>query len=517
MAFSKVQQATAVGSSATGTSATTGGLPAAPTPGNLLLIAVTINQNGVTDLACAGFTKLVPDHQDTSGAYEALLAKIADGSEQAGRTITWTGSGHWVVNYYEYSGELADLGSITESVTNPWAEGATTTPAAAAPSPTTDSNELAVFIAGRVSRNTMQSGPTGGFVLDDDVVSSGGTATTGTGMSVAHKILTANETPSSSVTLGNSRRWGAAVFVFKAASVTTTQKSSSDSGTGADASSLAVRDSSSDSGGGSDSTTVHASISNTESGSGFDAQSQLASIFSSEFAHGTDNFSVAVGLIGMDVASGTDALAALMTAIASSDAAGGADAGGLAGAAQQFTDNDFGIGSDDQMIAVKLTVNDVALGTDGASLVVKIPVADSAEAVEAVLLVVAASDADVGSIADAGALRALLPSDDLGVGSDTTLALLAALTAAESATGSDLIGSLRAQVGSLDLGEGSDLGEAIFGIFIRSGATGMLLGASRRVPIVQVSSDKPVIGGSEAGEVPAAANDPGRLTSGGSA
>lgn len=218
MAWVKVQGATALGSGTASTTETSNALPSAPTAGNTLLAAIAINKNSLSGFTPPSGWTTLGAWQDTSGVYMAIVGKIADGSETSGITFSWSTSTVFcdICGPYEFSGGPSTIGALLE-----WADGNTfgnsATPGIAATDTASYGDELLIFLAGRVSRNALVSGPTDSFTLDDDSQSVGGNASSGVGLTFAHKILTATEAPTVGITLGNTREWNAAVLSLKTA------------------------------------------------------------------------------------------------------------------------------------------------------------------------------------------------------------------------------------------------------------------------------------------------------------
>lgn len=219
MAYAKVQGATEAGAASSGTSATSNALPSTPTSGNLLIAAIAINNGGVSGFTPPSGWTTIFFNQDASGVYHAIVAKISAGTETSGLAFSWTGSGFWAIaGPYEFSGGPSSLTGIVESAVTASATGNSSGPSVTGAAATSNGNELLIGLFSRVSKNALSAGPTDSFTLDDDVQSTGGTASTAAGTSFAHKILTANETPTVGITLSNTREWNASVIALVAGS-----------------------------------------------------------------------------------------------------------------------------------------------------------------------------------------------------------------------------------------------------------------------------------------------------------
>jgi hypothetical protein len=219
-------QAKAVGSSATGTTASaTFATPAAA--GDLLLAVVSVPQlSDPAFVTPSGWSKVGGTIVNTGsqGQSTALYYKIAAGGE-IGVSVSWTGSLSWALGISEWSsstGWLAQANVLDTAVTATATGTSATNPSVTAAATTSQTREL-LFSFVTSSGTPTLSAPTGGFTLRDTgangaVFSASGSTTTKADLDGSlDKFTTAAERPATGGVMSNARGWSMIIAGFKQA------------------------------------------------------------------------------------------------------------------------------------------------------------------------------------------------------------------------------------------------------------------------------------------------------------
>lgn len=185
-------------------------LPAAPIPGNLLVVSVMSAAPPASN-ALSGFTVGV-DVTNNAGANSAtMFYKTATGAEGTSLTVTATGGGTQMhAQYLEYTGSHSPVLVDTSSSAN----GLAATVGISTAITTTDPNDVVVALLGTNSTNGGLVGTWGtfsGFPLIE--VFPGSTNRLSVGQVVQTSILTA---ATSEVRWTTARAWSIAVMAFRA-------------------------------------------------------------------------------------------------------------------------------------------------------------------------------------------------------------------------------------------------------------------------------------------------------------
>jgi hypothetical protein len=265
-------------------------------------------------------------------------------------------------------------------------------------------------------------------------------------------------TPSSSTPVSSSDTGSGAEASTLAAAL-----SSADTGAGAEASSLAATASSADTGAGTEAASLVAQISDADTGTSTEAATLATALLSADTGAGTeqatdrnltaaetagaaDTATLAAGLTSSDTAAGTDA-SALTTSLTSADTASGAEASTLAA----------------QLLSAETgTAGDAGTVDDGSGSSQNVSSADTATAVEAATVTAVLTSADTGTAADAATLAAQLVSADTATSTDVA-SLTAALIAAETASIAEAA-VLNAALIAADTGSAQEAADADDGI-----------------------------------------------------
>jgi len=198
--------------------------------------------------------------------------------------------------------------------------------------------------------------------------------------------------------------------------------------------------------------------SSSDSGSGADAKASgnpLATLAGSDTGSGADakaSDNPQAGLTSSETGSGADALVSLLATLAKSDSGSGADARLSFLVALSKADSGSGV---DSLLNRFLTLYESGSGVDAAELLAVLLGSDSGSGVEAILeRLVAGSDLGSGADLLASLIVALVKSDS-GSGADSLAALLVVLAGLDSGTGVDT-SSLLAALAGADSGAGTD-------------------------------------------------------------
>lgn len=207
----------------------------------------------------------------------------------------------------------------------------------------------------------------------------------------------------------------------------TTPISSSDTGAGVDATSLAATTSSADTGAGTDATALSAATSAAETGSGADTTPSLSAATSSaETGSGADAGSVTASLSQADTGAGAD-VATLTAAQSNGDTAAGAENASLIVFAA-----DTGAGADATSLTAATSSGEIASSADVASLTVL--ASETASGTDATSLTVTQSNGDTAAGAENASLTVF--ASDTGAGAEAT-SLVVATSSGETASGVD--------------------------------------------------------------------------------
>ena len=219
--------------------------------------------------------------------------------------------------------------TLTQDVTAVSAAGTSSTPSTGATAATTTADTLTVGLFA-VSNGTASGTFTQGTGYTKDQEVSTGTTSTNRSLAMEHRVNSSTGTQTADGTYGTSMAWDALEVVLQASASLVT-KSSTETGTGTDATSAET-----------------ATATSTESGAGTDASSTLtAAATSTETGAGTDtSTALARSTTSTDTGAGADATSALAATTASTDSGAGADATSALGQATVVASTDSGAGVD---------------------------------------------------------------------------------------------------------------------------------------------------------------------------
>lgn len=219
------------------------------------------------------------------------------------------------------------------------------------------------------------------------------------------------------------------------------EKSDGDTGSGADNESVppaTLPDS--DTGTGAEDSTIAATEADPDTGSGVEASTITATPSTeADTGSGAEANSIAVSLPGVDTGAGAEA-ESLVVSLSDTDTGTGVDSNGsIEGMDQDIADTDAGSGTEDSSIVVTLSDDDTGLGVEDSTIVASFTDADTGSGLDdnnAIDQTV--SDGDTGSGVDDGSVTSVLVTDgDTGTGVDAGSAPSATLSAAETATAGD--------------------------------------------------------------------------------
>lgn len=242
------------------------------------------------------------------------------------------------------------------------------------------------------------------------------------------------------------------------------EKSSSDAGSGFEASSLGATLSRPDNGSGTEGTPTQAAVlAKSDSGSGFDAlTSLLAALAKSETGSGADAYvkvvTIEQELSSSDVGAGIDALAALNIALVQSDAGTGSEA--LLSRLLHHADS--GLGADACLtLLATLARAETGSGLDAfTGLITALAASETGLGVDK-LLGRGISLFDAGSGLDAATLCKAFYSTDSGVGLEALATLLALITTSEIGSGSEKFrAKIMTSAGAYDMKLPTKMGQA---------------------------------------------------------
>lgn len=214
-------------------------------------------------------------------------------------------------------------------------------------------------------------------------------------------------------------------------------KSSSDTGSGADAATLEASPTAADTGSGADAATLVGSPSSSDTGSGADAGTLVASPSASDTGSGADVGALVASITSPDSAVGADA-GSLVTSIGAADTGAGVDAGVVVAA---IAASETGAGAD-ALSVLAAALSDTQLGTG----------------VDAATLLASLLDSDTGTGVDEGTNAQSVSDSDSGSGVDAFASLVAAVSADETGSGADDLSTLEAELIDFDSGVGDDEG-----------------------------------------------------------
>jgi hypothetical protein len=233
-------------------------------------------------------------------------------------------------------------------------------------------------------------------------------------------------------------------------------KSSSDTGSGADSQSVTVVRTVTDTGSGADATGARtASRTVTETGSGADTTgARTATRTVTDTGAGADATGARTATRTVtETGAGSDGQTTA-AALSSSDTGSGAE---TQSAGVPNTDSDTGAGSDGSTVAAAVTTADTGAGAEAQTIAVAVSATDTGSGAETQSAGAPKSDADTGAGTDGSALTVAVPGSDTGSGTDAG-ALVVSITVTDTGAGADA-GSAAGEdqdVDQVDIGYGTE-------------------------------------------------------------
>ncbi len=209
---------------------------------------------------------------------------------------------------------------------------------------------------------------------------------------------------------------------------------SSDTGAGVEASTLATALTSADTAAGAEASTLAATAASADTGAGTDAGTLAAALASAETGAGTEASSLTTALTSADTGAAAEA-STLAATVSATDTASGTEAASLV---VQVSDTDTGTAIEATSLTTALLGTETGSGLDGTTDRT-LSAIETATAAEAATLAVVLTDSDTGSGVDTGTQTATLTSADTASGAETSV-LVTALTAADTAAGAEASG-----------------------------------------------------------------------------
>ncbi len=217
-------------------------------------------------------------------------------------------------------------------------------------------------------------------------------------------------TPSSTTPISDTDTGSGAEASTLAASLTTTE-----TGSGAEASTLTATAASAETGSAAEGATLTVQISDADTGSGLDQTTNRA-IAAAETAAADDVATLAAALTSAEVAAGVEA-STLAAQLLSAETAIGGDAGTAddgSGNHQDVSSSDTGSAAEASALVAALTSADTATATEAATVSAQLSATDTASSVDAASLTAALLAADTGLAAEGSTLTATLVATDSG-------------------------------------------------------------------------------------------------------
>lgn len=250
-------------------------------------------------------------------------------------------------------------------------------------------------------------------------------------------------------------------IIVKQAGGGSTPVSSSDTGSGAEGTpTLSTSRTATETGAGADSSSVSATTSSTDSGSGAEGTPKI-SVSSSDSGSGTEGTpAIAATVAGSDTGSGSEGTPAVAATTSSSDTGSGTE--GAATVSAALSSSDTGSGTEGQSLdtggsgTVDKSSSDTGTGTEGApSIAATLSSSDTGSGAEAITLSATVTGSDSGSGTE-GTPGVALGSADAGSGTEGATTS-ATTSSSDSGSGTDA-GSVSASLSSTDTGTGTDDG-----------------------------------------------------------
>jgi hypothetical protein len=245
-----------------------------------------------------------------------------------------------------------------------------------------------------------------------------------------------------------------------------TMKSGTDSGSGADSSSLTAVYPTTETGGGSDTPVLTAALGSTDTGSG--SEEGGIGIPGSDSGAGVDSSSLAASYSPTEAGSGSD-VGGLAVTLDFTEVGAGVETGTVS---VPVTGTDAGTGVDNSVLTAAYAVTDAATGADVLSLAANYLVTETGTGTDSGSVVtdggvtfINASDSGSGS--DTGTMVAGVSGTDSGIGSENVLLTVVLAPVTESGVGSDASG-LQAAYLLADAGVGADALNALAAALVGS-------------------------------------------------
>jgi hypothetical protein len=215
VAFTRVASQVATASSAAAVTTQTVVLPATPTVGNVVVVAVGIVEGTTASTtftvnagAASNFTLIGTKLDNVDNLAVALYGKVIESGDTATVTVTLSRAENTALIAQEYSGEASPI--VIDSAAAGTSQG-TGSPVVTAGGPTTDAGDLAIAAFAQHGSITF-SAPANGFSIVTQVIGTAGSGATKVSLALVDKIETVTETPTASMTSSSGTQTYAAVI-----------------------------------------------------------------------------------------------------------------------------------------------------------------------------------------------------------------------------------------------------------------------------------------------------------------
>ncbi len=387
MAYALVQSKSAA--NATGSTAPSVTLDAAPTQGNLLVAAIDIATTATISPTLTGWTQIPTDSPADGGtAKTSMFYKVAGASESATVTGGLSTAKPWVIAVAEFSGP-GTLWSLDQHAH----DSGTGTPDTGTTAATTQANEICVGSICMTQR-TVGTSPTNGWTLQEAVDADTGAQSSAVAGHLLYKIVSATGTQGTAITA--SRNFAGIVATFYANTAWT--KSLSDTVTGTDAIVKSPTKKPADTVTGTDAISKKPGLAKSDTITGTDAISNRPTKAASDSLTSTDSISNKPTKSAADSITTSDQIANHPTS-GQADSVSLADAltkGVGVGLADSVTLTDFF----DRTWAASLTLTDAISSADAVGNTVDVPLNEIISLADAYAAATGIGLADAMSLAD---------------------------------------------------------------------------------------------------------------------